>query len=144
MEDVGLCIRPSVAPDAFGMDAVNRPHTLGRTLFLAVLVAAVAGGGCGGDDVARTAPSVTVHMGEFFYRPAELTVARNSALTVVNDGAVVHSWILKGAGVGTAGVAPGGSIIVDLRDIAPGTYAIFCDQPGHTQSGQAGTLIISP
>ncbi len=124
------------------MDVSNRRR---RTLTAAVLlaVAALALVGCGGDDKALTAPSVTVHMGEFFYRPADLTVARNSALTVVNDGAVVHTWIVKGAGVGTAGLAPGASIIVDLKGIAPGTYTVFCDQPGHTQSGQTGTLTIT-
>jgi plastocyanin len=109
-----------------------------------VVVIALALTGCGSDDIQYADPVATVHMGEFFYRPAELTVPRNSAVTVVNDGAVVHSWILKGPGVGTAGIAPGGSIIVDLRDIPPGTYPIFCDQEGHTQAGQSGTLTITP
>jgi len=113
-------------------------------MLVVAAVAVVVLTACGGDDAARTAPTATVHMGEFFYRPAELTVARNSALTVVNDGAVVHTWIVKGAGVGTAGLAPGQSIIVDLRGIEPGTYTVFCDQPGHTMSGQSGTLTITP
>jgi len=117
-----------------------------RHLVVAILVAALglALGACGGDDQKLTAPTATVHMGEFFYKPAELTVARNSAITVVNDGTVVHTWIVKGAGVGTAEMRPGASIIVDLKGIAPGTYMVYCDQPGHTQSGQSGMLTITP
>lgn len=124
---------------------MDHTRALRRSVLLAALVAvlALALGGCGGDDTKLTAPTATVHMGEFFYKPSDLTVARNSAVTIVNDGTVVHTWIVKGAGVGTAGVAPGGSIIVDLKGIAPGTYTVYCDQPGHTQAGQGGTLTIT-
>ena len=114
-----------------------------RFVLVPILVAllALALSACGGDDVAKT-PPVTVSMGEYFYAPAELTVPRDSDVRVVNNGAIVHSWILKGAGVGTAGIAPGGSIIVGLQGVAPGTYDIFCDQAGHTQAGQAGKITI--
>lgn len=127
------------------MDRTDRLSALRRRLLVAAVVAVLglAFAACGGDDQKLTAPTATVHMGEFFYKPAELTVARNSALTVVNDGSVVHTWIVKGAGVGTADLAPGRSIIVDLKGIAPGTYQVYCDQPGHTQSGQTGTLTIT-
>jgi plastocyanin len=98
---------------------------------------------CGSDDSPVAAPAATIRMGEFFYQPAELTVARGSTVLVVNDGAAVHSWILKGPGIGTAGIAPGDSLLVDLRRVAPGRYTIFCDQAGHTQAGQIGTLTVS-
>jgi plastocyanin len=119
-------------------------HALRRTflvaLFLGVTLALSA---CGGDDEPNAAPANTVTMGEFFYQPAEFTVPRNAVVNIVNDGAVAHSWILQGAGVGTTAIAPGQSIIVDLRDIKPGTYTVYCDQAGHTQAGQRGTLTIA-
>jgi plastocyanin len=98
---------------------------------------------CGGDDKPTATPANTVMMGEFYFKPAEFTVPRNAIVNIVNDGAVAHSWILQGAGVGTTAIAPGQSIIVDLRDIKPGSYTVFCDQAGHSQAGQTGRLTIA-
>ena len=105
-------------------------------------VAALALPACGEDDKPNATPANTVEMGEFWYKPAEFTVQADAIVNVVNVGAVAHSWILKGAGVGTTAIAPGQSIIVDLRGIKPGTYTIFCDQAGHTEAGQTGRLTI--
>lgn len=116
-----------------------------RTLLVAVLigVATFALSACGGDDSPNATPANTVSMGEFWYKPAEFTVPQNAIINIVNDGAVAHSWILKGAGVGTTAIAPGQSIIVDLRGIKAGTYTIFCDEAGHTEAGQTGRLTIA-
>lgn len=116
-----------------------------RALLAAALigVAAVALSACGGDDAPNATPATTVSMGDFWYQPAEFTVPAGAIVNIVNNGAVAHSWILKGAGVGTTAIAPGQSIIVDLRGIKPGTYTIFCDQAGHTEAGQTGRLTIA-
>ena len=116
-----------------------------RSLIVTVLVilAVTTLSACGADDKPAATPANTVRMGDFWYRPAEFTVPRDAIVNIVNDGAVAHSWILKGAGVGTTAIAPGRSIIVDLRGITSGTYTIFCDQAGHTEAGQAGKLTIA-
>jgi plastocyanin len=116
-----------------------------RSLVIAVLVAlgATTLYACGGDDKPAAAPANTVMMGEFYYKPADVTVPRNAIVEIVNEGAVAHSWIIQGAGVGTTAIARGQSIIVDLRDIKPGTYTVYCDQAGHTQAGQTGKLTIA-
>ena len=108
-----------------------------------LVVAPLTLSACGGDDKRNAAPAQTVEMGDFWYTPAELSVSRDTVIKVVNVGAVAHSWILQAAGVGTTAVAPGRSILVDLRDIKPGTYTIYCDQAGHTQAGQSGRLTIA-
>jgi plastocyanin len=113
-------------------------------LALALAVVTVLGlSACGGDDAKVAAPPNTVRMGEFYYRPADITVAAGAEVTVVNDGTVIHNWIVKGAGVGTAELRPGQSIIVSLKGIKPGTYTVYCDQPGHAEAGQVGTLTIT-
>lgn len=116
-----------------------------RSLIVPLLVgiSATVLSACGADDKPAAAPANTVEMGEFWYTPAEFTVPRNAVVNIVNTGTVPHSWILQGAGVGTTAIAPGKSIIVDLRDIKPGTYTVYCDQAGHTQAGQTGKLTIA-
>jgi len=116
-----------------------------RTLIVTVLVglALTTLSACGGDDKPAATPATTVMMGEFYYKPADFTVPRDAILNIVNEGAVAHSWIIQGAGVGTTAIAPGQSIIVELRDIKPGTYTVYCDQAGHTQAGQTGKLTIA-
>ena len=116
-----------------------------RTLAAAVLVIAAvfALGACGGDDRQVAAPANTVRMGDMFFDPADLTVPADSEVTVVNNGSVIHNWIVRGAGVGTAELRPGQLIIVDLKGIKPGRYTVYCDQPGHVEAGQVGTLTIT-
>lgn len=116
-----------------------------RSLVAAVLIgiSATLLPACGEDDAPNATPADTVEMGDFWYKPAEFTVPRDTIVNIVNVGAVAHSWILQGAGVGTTAIAPGQSIIVDLRGIKAGTYTIFCDQAGHTQAGQTGKLTIA-
>jgi plastocyanin len=110
---------------------------------LLVALAATTLAACGGDDQPAATPATTVMMGEFYFKPAEFTAPRNAILKIVNEGTVAHSWIIQGAGVGTTALAPGQSIIVDLRDIKAGAYTVYCDQAGHTQAGQAGKLTIA-
>ena len=116
-----------------------------RALALAVLTltALLALGACGGDDEQVGAPALTVRMGDMFFDPAGVTVPAGAEVRVVNEGAVVHNWIVRGAGVGTAEVRPGQSIIVSLRGIKAGTYTVYCDQLGHVEAGQVGTLTIT-
>ncbi|MGH9276534.1 MAG: cupredoxin domain-containing protein [Acidimicrobiales bacterium] len=85
---------------------------------------------------------VTVRVGEYFFAPSVVTVPRNSNIAFVNEGQIVHSWVVEAAGVGTPGVRPGESFVLTLNRVPAGTYTVYCDQAGHTQAGQRGTLKI--
>ena len=82
-------------------------------------------------------------MTEFRFTPADITVARDSTVVLVNQGVQPHSWILDKAGVGTAAVQPGTSQTLDLGGVAAGSYRVFCDQPGHVAAGQVGRVTIT-
>lgn len=122
--------------------AVRNHRFLPLGALLLAAAVALALGACGGDDQVSASP-VTVRMTEFSFLPAELNLPRNSRVNVVNEGHVAHTWIVKDAGAGTPDLQPGQSIIVDLRGIAAGTYALYCDQPGHSAAGQSGILTIT-
>ena len=119
---------------------VARPLRAIRTL-AAVSLLLLAPGACGDEE--PDAPPATVRMGEFWYRPADVTVPRDGKVSVVNDGRVVHTWIVQGAGVGTTDIRPGRSVVLDLEGIPPGTYSVYCDQPGHAEAGQGGRITIA-
>jgi plastocyanin len=111
----------------------------------AVLAGLVLTAGCGGvSPAAHPSAATMVHMAEYSYTPANLTVPLNAKLTVINDGTLTHTYILSGVGRGTADVQPGKRVTLDLAGVAPGTYRVFCDQAGHTEKGQSGTLTITP
>jgi plastocyanin len=111
----------------------------------AVLVGLVVATGCGGtSSAAHPSAATTVDMAEYTYTPADLTVPANTKLTVINDGKMIHTYILQGIGRGTADVQPGQRATLDLAGVAPGTYHVFCDQPGHTANGQRGIITVTP
>jgi plastocyanin len=100
---------------------------------------------CGGTSAAaHPNAATTVHMAEYSYAPASLTVPANTKLTVINDGKLIHTYILRGIGRGTADVQSGKQVTLDLAGVAPGTYQVFCDQLGHAANGQTGTITITP
>ena len=117
-----------------------------RICLLLIAVAAAAGlGACGGTSAAaHKPPEATVQMVEYKFVPPNVTVHRNASVAIINDGTMVHSWVIPKAGVGTPGLAPGATEVLELSGIAPGTYGVLCDQPGHAQLGQVGTITVLP
>ncbi len=120
-----------------------------RSLFVAfALVTLVAA--CGNDTASGSANSApanqatTIQMTEYRFIPADAHVPLNSTLTLVDIGKMAHSYVLRGAGVGTGEVQPGKSRKLILQGVAAGTYQVFCDLPGHEAAGEVGTLTISP
>ena len=111
------------------------------------LVAAIASSVTGACTAAHTdpgrAPIALVHMIDYGFVPANLSVPMEATITVVNDGKVPHSWIIPKVGVGTQDLAPGQSQNLDLSGIAPGTYTVTCDLPGHAKLGSVGTVTIT-
>jgi plastocyanin len=132
-----------VFPDRTDDNEGMHPFRVRFLAVIALVALALTLSACGGDDAQVAAPAGTVRMGDFWFQPADVTMSADSELTVVNDGAVIHNWIIRGAGVGTAELKPGQSIIVSLRGVEPGTYTVYCDQPGHVEAGQVGTLTIT-
>jgi plastocyanin len=116
----------------------------GVALALAGAVAAVLFGACSAaSSTAARAPVAKVRMLDYGYDPTNLTVPKDAMIWVVNVGKVPHSWIIPKVGVGTQDLAPGQSQDLDLSGIAPGTYHVTCDLPGHAQLGSVGTVTIT-
>jgi plastocyanin len=93
------------------------------------------GGGSGGG-----ATVTEIAMTEFAFDPSDPTVAAGTVLQLRNDGAIVHN--LSVDGVASDMVDSGETGELDLSELAPGTYEMQCDVPGHAAAGMVGTMTI--
>lgn len=109
-----------------------------------------------------------IAMGDDFFNPSDATAkAGTVTINATNTGDLVHELVLaetnvdpaelpttsdgsvdeakleaQGASAGEiADVAPGASKSGDLK-LSPGTYAMYCNVPGHYAAGMFGTLTV--
>ena len=97
--------------------------------------------GGGGTTPATGAETVPVALAEFAITPGEVDVPAGAVLNVSNEGTAVHN--LSVDGVASEMVDGGGTTELDLGSLAPGTYTMKCDVPGHAEAGMTGTLTVS-
>ena len=99
-------------------------------------------------------------MTDFAYNPNDFVVpaGREIMLDIVNNGAVVHNFIVMKAGTSPGQsfdeedemniywkieLGPGQSISTSLPSPSePGEYLIVCSTPGHYQAGMTGKLVV--
>ncbi len=122
---------------------------------LAMLVAVVAVGfgsraideaesASDGSGGAAAAPATaTVHLTEFAIEPATVDVAAGGSLEIMNMGSGQHNLAVEGQDLASAMIDSGGTGQLDLAGLAPGTYTIFCQVPGHREAGMEGTLRVA-
>jgi plastocyanin len=137
------------------------------TVALVTLVVA-AGAGCGGgdgDDEEPAAPTETgngatepaggaettsVSMDEYSFDPEDVTVKRDSTLTVENKGQIAHNLTVEQGPdpkeetkklAGTSTFLGGKSEKLKV-DIKPGKYAMVCTVAGHRELGMTGTFTV--
>ena len=96
----------------------------------------------GGRGVAATPTTAMVHLSEFKIEPASVTVATGGTLQVMNMGAMAHNLAIKDTSVATPMIDPSGTGNLELSSLSAGTYTLFCQVPGHEQSGMKATLHI--
>jgi nitrite reductase (NO-forming) len=93
---------------------------------------------------AASAPATaTVHLSEFSIEPADVNVAPGGTLEIMNMGAVTHNVAVKGSGLASPMIAAGATGQLKLSGLAPGTYTIFCEVPGHEAAGMQATLHVA-
>ncbi|MCC5953460.1 MAG: multicopper oxidase domain-containing protein [Acidimicrobiia bacterium] len=106
---------------------------------LGVIVAATSSDGSGS---AASGP-VAVSLDEFTITPAMIhATAGEVTLAVTNNGMQVHDLEVVELGIGTPDLAPGESTMLDLGEVAPGTYTVICTIAGHEELGMVGTLMV--
>jgi plastocyanin len=119
------------------------------------LVAALALGACGGDDVetgqvngvaggkpTAGAREVKVEASNFEFDPDKITIDAQEEIALdlkSNDNP--HDFAVEGLGL-IADVGAGDDSVQRLRIDQPGSYTFFCTLPGHRDGGMEGTLVV--
>lgn len=74
--------------------------------------------------------------------PIVLTVAAGDTITLQNDGAALHNFVVDELGI-AVDMPAGQSVTVTIpADAASGEYEFICSIPGHAAAGMVGTLVI--
>jgi len=128
-----------------------------RTIFIVAALISILLTSCGHS---QPTTSINLSMTDFAYSPNQFVVpaGREITLDIVNNGAVLHNFILMITGVSIdhgfdetdekniywkIELAPGESVSTSfMSPYEPGDYLIVCSTPGHYQAGMTGTLIV--
>lgn len=125
----------------------------------ALLIAALALGGCGDDDDAGSPagptepnrPSTSAAAEELTFTAVDIDFERDEAqaragelhVMLVNQGALEHSWTVEGHEddvrlyTQQAGQTDQGTVALE-----EGEHTYYCDIPGHRAAGMEGTLTL--
>ena len=135
------------------MPEKDNSKTFDRALLLmavfAVLTAALAGiaafragatepgdEDAGGPVTAAISLSEWEISGDLTVDPGDLTI------TVTNDGTMVHNLVFED-GPRSVDVNPGETVTLEVGELAPGTYTIYCDIAGHRAAGMEAFFVVT-
>ena len=112
-----------------------------KAVALALLVLALAAGCGGGTQIVGTKVTLT----EYKFDPKDISVQSGKVtFTLVNTGTTSHDMtVTDGSGKVIAKsevVQAGDSKVFTIDSLPAGKYVVFCDLPGHRDSGMQGTL----
>jgi FtsP/CotA-like multicopper oxidase with cupredoxin domain len=87
---------------------------------------------------------ISVTLSEYTITPKALTASAGSVqLAVHNGGTMAHNLAAPSLSKLTRDLQPGENAVLDLGQLKPGTYAVQCTIPGHSDSGMTATLTVT-
>jgi uncharacterized cupredoxin-like copper-binding protein len=88
------------------------------------------------------ATAISLEMVDLAFRPAELTAAANTPVTVTlrSHGVALHNFSVDALDV-SQDVLPGYTVTFTIQG-PPGDYRFYCAIPGHAQAGMVGVLYL--
>lgn len=96
-------------------------------------------------EAAAALPTVEVAAVDLAFNPPSFSIPPDTDIQVTlnNQGALQHNWVVIDQGLETALLNGGdsGSVTVNLP---AGTYNLECSVPGHAQAGMIGVLTVDP
>jgi uncharacterized cupredoxin-like copper-binding protein len=115
---------------------------------VAIVVLLVATVGCSSGAVGAQGSGgqqISTKMSEMKFEPNTWTIKAGQPVTITaqNVGTVTHDWSIRGASTDVSlTVQPGQTGTKTFTIDKPGTYEVYCNQPGHEAAGMKGTLTV--
>ena len=127
-----------------------RPRALGRVtvfLLLACPVVLAALAGCGAQSGAPSG-SIKVTMTEYKFDPSKLTAGTGKVdFYLVNAGTTSHDMVIadsSGQVIAKSDlIQAGDSRVFEVSGLSKGSFQVYCDVPGHRESGMTATLDVT-
>ena len=94
-------------------------------------------------DIGDDAAVPLIDLSEFAIRGDLAVPEGHVVLDVLNQGAAPHNLRLTNGPI-TADLDSGEGSLLDLGELSPGTYEMFCEIPGHRESGMSAMLEVVP
>jgi uncharacterized cupredoxin-like copper-binding protein len=121
-----------------------------KAVVAGMLVLALGACGAGGGAAAgaeQPAGSTKVSMSEFKFTPSAIEVKSGTTLFLANDGSAPHDMVVTDASgaikAKSSIVQPGNNTTLATDSLPAGSYQVYCDVPGHKDSGMTGRLTVS-
>ena len=134
-------------------------RTLGSLIFFgmtALLIALVASllvigvigllddnGGTASAGSGAVATTIDVSLSEFKIDGNLVAQTGDVNLSVTNAGSQQHNLVVEETGAQTPLLNGGDAAVLALGSLDAGNYTVFCNVPGHRESGMETTLIVS-
>jgi plastocyanin len=112
---------------------------IGMVGFVGIIALALAFSDSSTDAVSS---SLALEVREFSIGGDLTAPAGDVTLVIANNGGQNHNVGVRELGVLSDDVGPGGTVTLALGQMAAGTYEVYCDIPGHADSGMVNTLTI--
>jgi FtsP/CotA-like multicopper oxidase with cupredoxin domain len=94
-----------------------------------------------GGGASETA-SIEAELSEFAIALSAPSIDAGGTIEVTNGGSQVHNLGVRDTELITPDIQPGDSATLDLSSLEPGTYTLYCEIPGHADSGMTATLVV--
>jgi Sulfocyanin (SoxE) domain len=114
----------------------------GLATIAVVAVVVVARRGDGTTPIPFAGSTVEVTLGDFSISGNLTAPAGRIRLHATNAGGLRHNVGVRGGRI-SGDVMPGGDTIVDLGELAPGRYQLYCDVVGHVDRGMVAEMVVT-
>ncbi|MBW3662763.1 MAG: cupredoxin domain-containing protein [Actinobacteria bacterium] len=110
------------------------------------LVLVLGASACGGDDDADPSGGQVAVQGTdaLAFEPSSLTTSAGQVTVELSAGdESEHTFVIEDLGDREVVAAAAGETATSMVELEPGTYAFYCDVPGHREAGMEGTLEVT-
>jgi plastocyanin len=96
----------------------------------------------GGTSAPSAATTIDATLSEFAIDLSATEVAEGGSIEVTNAGTMVHNLAVTGTENRTANLNGGDTATLSLAGLAPGSYELLCEIPGHASAGMVVNVTI--